>query len=60
MSIEDYILLYLLLSNENIAFGRSKVSFYKLRPLVCPKFLKFFGLFLPNQDKMSYFAPQLY
>lgn len=60
MPIEDYILLYLLLSNENIAFGRSKVSFYKLRPLVCPKFLNFFGLFLPNQDKMSYFAPQLY
>lgn len=41
MPIKDYILLYLLLSNENIAFGRSKVSFYKLRPLVCPKFLKF-------------------
>lgn len=60
MPIKDYILLYLLLSNENIAFGCSKVSFYKLRPLFCPKFLKFFGLFLPNQDKMSYFAPQLY
>ena len=60
MPIEDYILLYLLLSNENIAFGCSKVSFNKLKPLFYPKYLKFFGLFLPNQDKMSYFAPQLY
>ena len=58
MPIKDYILLYLLLSNENIAFGCSKVSFYKLRPLFCPKYLKFFFFFFPNKDEMNNYALQ--